>query len=514
MRTVNSMRNIIYAISGQSISIIINFISRSIFIKILGEYFLGLNGLFLNVISVLSLAEMGIGSAIIYGLYEPLVNGDNRKVSKLVRFYKKAYKKIGIIVSVMGLLLVPLLKYIVKDTNGLNENYIRIIFILFLINTVITYFYSYKRTLLIADQKAYVDTLYKYSFFIVLNIIQIIILVLTKNYILYLIAQICITFVENYRVARKVNEIYPWLELEKEELEREEKNKLVKNVKALLLHKIGGVLVLSTDNIIISSFVGIIWVGIYSNYLLVTSAINSIIGQVFVALTGSVGNLTNSESKEKAYEIYKVINLINYWIVAVCSICVYININDFINIWIGEEFILSSYIVLIICANFYITGMRKAVSVYKDTYGLFYQDRYKAIVEGILNIIISVVLAIKLGLSGVLLGTLISSILTCFWIEPYVLFKYGFKIKLKNYMKKYLMNLVLAIIVGGVSYFLCSFIVVDSWWKLIFKAGISFIVVNISIVLVYFNTKEFRYIRGIVKGLINREKVKGKIVNE
>ena len=494
MRTVNSIRNIIYSVSGQFISILINFISRSIFIKILGEYFLGLNGLFINIISVLSLAEMGIGSAIIYGLYEPLAKDDKDKVRKLIKFYKKAYRNIGIVVFFLGIIIVPFLNFIVKDKSGLKGNGIEIIFILFLINTVITYFYSYKRTLLIADQKSYIDNIYKYLYFTILNVIQIIILVITKNYLLYLIVQILVSFFENYSISKKIDKIYPWIKEEEEELEISEKNKLIKNVKALLLHKIGGTLVLSTDNIIISSFVGIIWVGLYSNYLLVVNAINSIIGQIFIALTGSVGNLTNSETKEKAYEIYKVIYLVNYWIISVCSICIFININDFINIWIGKEYLLSTNVVLIICINFYITGMRKAVSIYKDTYGLFYQDRYKAIVEGILNIVISMAFSIKFGIIGVLLGTLISSILTCFWIEPYVLFKYGFGIKLGEYMKKYIINLLIAIMIGVLIYKICSLVIVDSWFKLILKAIISFVLANLSLVLINLKKKEFKYL--------------------
>lgn len=503
MRVNNSIRNIITALIGQFLGILLSFISRMVFINALGAAYLGVNGLFTNVLSILSLAEMGIGSAIIYSLYRPLAAKDTKEIKALMHFYEAAYRGIGIIIFLLGIGLVPFLDYIIKDQPDIPH--LTFIYFLFLINTVVSYFFAYKRSLIIADQKNYITTIYRYGFYIILNIIQIGILLTTKKFILFLIAQIVITLLENLMVARKADKMYPFLKMgEKVKLDKTSRREITKNVKAMMCHRIGGVVVNGTDNILISSFVGVIWVGLYSNYFLITNALNIIIGQVFSAITASVGNLNVLESKEKSYYMYKRVLLINFWIAGFCGISLWILFNPFISLWIGKEYLFEDGLVLIIIFNFYIMMVRKTTLVYRDAMGLFWHDRYKPIFEAVINIIVSVLLAPKLGIAGVFIGTFISTMTTAFWVEPYILYKYGFEMKVRNYFFRYIKYTAIILAAGIVTHQISTVFTTVTWMSLFGRAAVCVIVPNLIFLVCFYRTDEFKYFCNLFKGIVGK----------
>lgn len=261
----------------------------------------------------------------------------------------------------------------------------------------------------------------------------------------------------------------------------------------MLMHKIGGIIVSSTDNIILSTFVNLSAVGLYSNYYLIISALNTIFGQLFNSLTASVGNLFATESKEKCYFIFKNIFFLNFVVYSISSICLVNLFNPFIELWIGKKYFLSQNIVLILVVNFYIAGMRKSVLTFKEAAGLFYNDRWKSVVEAIVNLIFSLILVKKMGIFGVFLGTFISSITVCNWVEPYVLFKYGFKLKLSKYFKKYFQYSLFTVIVGGITYFLCSSIKFNLFFSFVIKTVTCLVVPNIFFYCFYHKSEEFQY---------------------
>lgn len=501
MRTYNSLKNICVAMIGQILSIIINFIARAIFIKILGSEYLGINGLFTNILSILSLAEMGIGTAIIYKLYKPLAEGDEYRTSALMNFYSKAYQRIGVLILILGILLLPILPYFIKDNQGISN--ISFIYILFLINTVVSYFFAYKRSIIIADQRNYITTIYKYAFYILLNIVQILLLILTKNYIYFIVTQIIITISENIMISLKADKMYPFLKENKNiSLNVEDSRKIIKDVKALICHKIGGVIVGGTDNIIISSIVGIKWVGLYSNYNLIISALATIIGQIIGGVTSSIGNLNAIDSKEKSYEMYENILFFYFWLIGFCVICLWILFNPFINLWIGEHYVISRNLVLLIIINFYISQMRMPTLIYKETMGLFWQDRYKPLFESVINIIVSIVLAKRIGIAGVFIGTMISSITTAFWIEPYVLYKYGFKKNVYSYFIKFIKYTSIIIITCSFTDYISSMFNATTLITLICKMIICLIVPNIIFIICFYRTREFKYFRNLTKNIL------------
>lgn len=451
MRTENSIKNLIYAFSGQAIGIIVNLITRFVFIQFLAQEYLGIDGLFTNILSILSLVELGIGPAMTFSLYKPLAQKDEKKISALMNLYKNSYNVVGVLIIVIGLAITPLLPMFINQMPNISQ--INVIYLLFVLNSGFSYFYAYKRSLIIADQKKYIATFYRYLFFVILNICQIVILMITKNYLLFLMAQILFTVIENIAISKKTQKLYPFLKnYKKENLEKETKKEISRNIFAMTIHKIGGVVVKSTDNIILSKFVGLAPVAIYSNYYLIINALNTVLMQVFNSITASVGNLNVTENKNKLNDIFEKVFFINFWIYSFSSICLYILLNHFINIWVGDNYLFNISIVSIIVINFYITGMRNTVLTYRDALGLYWQDRYKAIFESIINIVASIVFVKMYGTFGVFLGTFISSVTTCLWVEPFILYKYGLKNKVSKYFLKYFVYTIVFLIVGLITY--------------------------------------------------------------
>lgn len=491
-RTRNSLLNFLCAFIGQTLGLIVSFVARIFFIKILGSEYLGLNGLFTNILTVLSLAELGIGNAITYSLYKPLANHDTKKSKALMELYRKIYIIVGIVILILGVSLTPFLSLFINEKPNVEN--IELIYILFVLNTAISYFYSYKRNLIIADQNRYVATIYRYSVYCVLNIVQIIYLLLRKNYIGFLLLQILATITENLLVSFKADKMYPYLKSKnKTVLDVATKNEIVKNTKAMMMHKIGGVVVNSTDNIILAKFVSITAVGLYSNYYLIINALNMVLGQIFTSLLSSIGNLCVNSDIKKQYDTFNKIDFLTFWVSCFAAVCLLCLFNPFIALWVGNDYLFSYDIVLILVINFYITMMRQSVLTFREAMGLFYKDRYKALLESFINIIMSIILAIKFKTFGVFLGTFISSVTTCLWIEPYILYKYGFKQKVGIYFKIYIKRLLLLIGLALITCLACSVVKKVGYVWFLLRLLICLVVPNFILYIVYRNSKEFKY---------------------
>lgn len=503
MRTESSIKNLIFAFGGQIIGIIISLISRLVFVKILSYEYLGLSGLFSNILAMLSLMELGVGSAMAYSLYKPLEQDDKEKIKSLMNLYKIIYRVIGTLIFVVGVFITPFLNLFIENIPDIKD--INLIYILFVANTAVSYFYSYKRTLIISAQKRYIATFYKYLFYFLLNVSQIVILLITKNYILFLVTQVILTLLENIMISKKTDVLYPYLkEKNVQKLDEDTKGEIKKNIIAMIGHKIGGVIVNSTDNIIISKFVGLAEVGIYSNYYLITNALNTIASQIFNSIVASVGNLVATEDKDKTYEVFKKVFFLNFWIYGFASICLIVLFNDFIALWLGEAYTFSMTIVLIIVINFYVTGMRKAVLTFRDAMGLYWPDRYKPLFESVINLVVSIILVKKIGVLGVFIGTFVSSITTCFWIEPYILYKHGLKKNVVNYAKKYALYTIITVVIATLLSIICSYFKAINIINFIIKMLICIILFNLIFIVIFFKTDEFKYYKNLFLKMLNR----------
>lgn len=503
-RTENSIKNILYTSFGQVFAIIISLIARFCFVKVLTSEYLGLNGLFSNVLSVLSLMDLGIGPAMAYSLYKPLANNDNEQIKAIMNVYKKFYIIIGCLILLVGVCLIPILPNLISTDTSVVEN-LNTIYILFLLNSGVSYFFSYKKTLLTSDQKNYIVASYHYVVYFLLNLSQIIVLFATKNYILFLILQIISTLTENILISQKVDKMYPYLnEKNVEKLNPKIKKEITKNVRAMTMHKIGSIVVTATDNLIISKYVGLVAVGLYSNYYLITSNLKKIITQIFDSLIASVGNLSTTKNEEKMYDVFQKTFFINFLIYSFCSICLIVLFNDFIVLWVGKNYLFDILTVLVIVANFYVTGMRKTVLLFRDALGLYWYDRYKPFFEAVINLVTSIFLSIHLGVIGVFLGTLISTMTTCFWVEPLVLYKHGLHRKFTNYLKVYVNYLSCTIGIGSLTYLIANIFDFNIYISFIYKMVICLIIPTSCYYILFRKTENFNYIQALIIKIISK----------
>ena len=515
MRTENSIKNAIVSVILNLVSIIIGFVAQRIFIKILGTEYLGINGLFSNVLSMLSIVELGIGSAIIYNLYKPIAEKDEEKVKSLMQFYKVSYRYIALAITIIGILIIPFLKRIVGDVN-IPENII-LIYALFLIDIIASYLLTYKRSILYANQKTYIINIVHICYLIVMNAFQLIILSITHNYILYLIVKILFRILENIVITIIANKKYPYIKDKNIKLlEKETKKNILTKVKGLVYHKIGGFIVLGSDNIIISYFLGVETVGLYSNYHLIIQAINNLFTQVFNSLTATIGNLLIENDKEKSYGVYKSMLFLNSWIFAFgCSglSCI---MEPFITVWIGTEFILPFEVLIVLVINFYIQGMRRTNNTFKEAAGIFYEDRFVPIMESVVNIIASVILVKIFGLLGVFLGTIISTFILFFYSYPKFVYMPLFNKNYRNYIKDFMTYLIVAFISTFLSYLAISYIHISNVYiQIIINLILVCIIPNFIHILFFYKTKEFKYCKSIIMNLLNKlKKNKNYIIKE
>lgn len=504
MRVQNSIRNMFFGLTGQIVSMLMSFIVRTTFIYSLGVEYLGIEGLFTSILIMLSLANLGFDTALIYSLYTPLQKKDIRKIQALMNLYKKAYRIIGVIVLAIGLSLIPFLPYIMNGKTSIPN--INFIFLLFLLNSVSSYFLAYKHSIIVADQKNYIISKIHSVFIIISNFFQIILLITLTNYIAVLILQLLFRILENIYISKKANKLYPYLEEDSNlKLSIKEKKLFFESLYSILLYKISGVVINGTDNIIISLYIGVTYVGIYSNYFLIISTVSTFVGHIFYSITASVGNLNTTENTKRKYFIFRVLNFSNFWIFGFCSVCLWNLINPFIVIWLGQEFVFSKLIVLAIIINFFTAGMQNACTTFRETTGLFKIGKYRPIIAATINIIVSIILAKQIGIAGIFLGTVISRLCTYFWYDPYIIFRHVFLEPVKTHFIKYtyftLLVLFFLIITDwiGSNIFDNSLIV-----NFLFRGAVCLIIPNLIIYLIFRKTEEFRYVLDIIKGILYR----------
>ncbi|EOU2062761.1 O-unit flippase, partial [Clostridium perfringens] len=500
MRTKKAIINSSVNIISFLISFVPNLIIRRIFMETLGNDMLGLNSLYTNIIGWLSIIEMGIGSAIIYLLYKPFVNNDKKSIRAYIKFYGWFYKIIGFIILILGILIIPFLKYFIK--GQINIKMASLVFLLFLINSFITYLFSNRLCILNVAQEDYKITIGITTSKLIIAIFQIIMFKIYPSFILFILIQLIINFIYFWMMNLYVTKCYPWLNQGNEKIEYNEKKELMKNIRAMFMHKIGSLVVNSTDNIVISKFVGLGALANYTNYQIIISALQSIVSQGLSGLTSSIGNMIASENKEQWYETYKKIFFINFWIVSFITISLYNTLNQFVMIWMGKDFLLDKLTFVVILINMYFSSMRGSVEQFKNASGNFYQDRYAAIFESLINLISSLILVNKIGISGVFIGTLISNFTVVFWTKPYVVYKYVFNKNLIEYFKLYFRYLAISVIPLIITNYLTSaFKVKFNFISFLINCIINIVVINIIYICIFFKTNEFRYYVSLLKGI-------------
>jgi len=509
MRTENSIKNSISAVISNVFVMLLGFLIQTVFVKTLGKEYLGVVGLFNNIISCLAIVELGIGPAIVSNLYKPLAEGDEEQIKTLLQYYKKCYTGIGFLVLIIGVAIMPLLKFFVKTTAEFNNfGGIYFIFLLFVADSAISYFYSYKRSIIQADQKSRVINNAHLVCYTLMIALQALVLILTKNYILFLVLKIVFRFLENLILSYYVDKNYKFLKGTAKKIEKQVKVNVFKKVKGLIYHKVGVYVVSGTDNIIISAFLGVGLVGIYSNYYLIINSLYTLYCQIFASIMASVGNLIFTETKERNYNIYKKVMFLDFWIYGFSSAAIFCMMTPFVNVWLGKDFLLSTEILAILVINFYTLGMRSSIGIFKEAAGIFHEDRFIPICEAIINIAASLIFVKFLGLFGVFLGTLCSSLIAIFYSLPHYVFKPIFGQKKRYYYLLYFKYIFIAAIgvlgTVGVYKLILALAPVSGLLSLCVSIIVSLIVPNTIFILLLGRTEEFKYFKNIAFSKLRR----------
>lgn len=511
-RVQNSLMNMISGFVYRILIMFTAFAVRTVFIRCLNEEYLGVNGLCSNILSMLSLAELGFGNAMVYSMYRPLAEKDYRKLQQLMGLYRKVYAIIGTVILIAGLGLIPFLGNLIKDAPDIKG--LTFYYVLFLLDSVGSYwFFAYRNSLLQADQKAYVISNYTSVCNMIKSVFQILSLIEFHNFTIYLIIQIGCTIGQNVFLAIKVNREYPVFSRNtKNKLSPKETKKIFKDVKALMLSKISHVTLNSTDNIIISTFVGFKWVGIISNFYMITEAITGLLTQITGSLQASIGNYFAQENEKNGYKLFQRIEFLNYWLYGFCMISLIVLLNPFITIWIGKQFTLRETTVVILSINFFIAGFMNTLWTFRSTLGLFTQGQYRPLIVSSLNIGLSIGLSYVWGITGVLAATAISRALVNLWYDPLVLHMDGFHKSVIPFYKGYIMRLMVLILItiGMIGLSKIIFINGVTWRKFFVMMCFVAIIPNIIFVTLFHKTEEFQYFQDLLTNRILKSICKNK----
>ena len=503
-RTKNATRNILYGVILKIYQLLGPFILRTIFIYTLGMQYLGLNSLFTSILSVLNLAELGVGSALVFSMYKPIAENDTEKICALMNLYKLYYRIIGLVILVIGLVLVPFIPNLISGSVPEDVN----IYVLYLMNlcaTVLSYWmFAYKTCLFGAHQRNDVTSKVSMISSTLQYIVQAILLVIIPNYYLYLLITIATQIFNNVYAAYKCNKMYPnykaWGKLPKSEVKT-----INGKVRDLFTAKLGSVVVDSADTIVISTFLGLTTLAIYNNYFYIMSSIFGFVTIIFNACTAGVGNSLLVETEEKNYNDLKKFLYIICWIASVCTCCLLALYQPFMEIWVGKKLMLSFNMVICICIYFFIRNINTLINMYKDAAGMWHEDKWRPLVVALSNLGLNVIMVQYIGLFGILLSTILTmAFIGMPWLI-YNLFTVIFKRNALEFVFKMLFYGIVAFVMCIITYTIFSQIITIGIVGFIVKGIVIFVIANILFVIATFFLPEFNETKQLIKKILKRK---------
>lgn len=520
MRRSNSIKNIATGWGFSLVTTVTGFVSRTVFIAVLGKTFLGLSGLFANVLTMLSLSELGFGTAMVFALYKPLAEHDTEAVKSLMRFYERAYRMVGIGVAVLGAIIAPFLPLLIKEHASIQNLYW--IYGIYVFNSAYTYFFSYKRALMSANQKGYQITLITTVTKLLTNGLQIAILlgmrfVLSGGatdlsrwqstiFIVYLLVQTAVSVGENLYVNAFIDRRNPFLrDRHVQALDPDTHRSIIKNVQALVYHKLGDFCLYATDNIFVSAFLNLQYVGILYNYTMITSTLSAFVANLFNGLSASLGNLVAKENEEKRLQVFDVMLFVSMWIYGAMSVALLCVLTPIIQLWVGPDYLLGRVAVAVMSMNFYLTGLRIPFMTIKNAAGIYRQDRFVPVVQSIVNIAFSIALARPLGVAGVLLGTTIGNLSLSMWYRPILVYRLVFGRSAGEYFRKTILGSLFVLFWAAACFWACQQFRLDNrWLDFLARFAIATLLPNALALALFRRRPEYHAARGLVLGVFNR----------
>ena len=515
MRGEKLFKNTVIGVLSQAVSALTAAVVHLVFIRFMIKEYLGAKSLFSNILDFLSLAELGIGLVLVYSMYQPLAEKNERKLIALTRFYRKAYHLIAAMLFGSGLCLMPFLSFFIENMDEVPNA--RFIFFLYLVSSASSYLFVYKQSVLNADQRIYITHLFSLFFSIVQCVLQILILISgsPNRFFYYLIVQTALVVFKNFLLTRKAEQLYPFLNSrEKILLTKDEKKAIYKNVFAMFNHRVGAVVLGSTDNLLISKFIGIVYCGFYGNFKMIVNLMTSFISQFFNAMLSSVGNMSAMESKDTVYKTFKYLHFLSFWMYTFCTVA-FIELANPVLMQVltlmGVKDVLSYGFtfptVLMIGLNFYVIGIRKVPLTFKEAMGLLWYDRYKPIVEAVINIVVSIAAIQSMGIAGIFFGTIFSMVVTSLWVEPLVLFRHGLKRSMGEFWVKESVYLTFSGAMIALTHYADIWLVenrlgLTGWGEILAKLGICILLPNALTAICFCRMKEYSELFGALNHII------------
>ncbi len=498
-------RNIAFGYAGTLITAVLGFVLKQVFIANLDETLLGVNGLYTGVLSMLNMAELGIGTALNYSLYGPVARGETEKIKSYMLMYKRAYRTIAMVVAVIGLLVTPFLKYIIREPGDNTLRDLTLYYLIFLFNTVSTYFVSYKYSLVNAEQKNYIQTNVITMTKFVTVLLQMLVLVTTKNFYWFLLTDAAVQLIQKVFVNAYLNRLYPYLlDRNVTPLSKEETGDIWTKTRALVWHRVGDAARLQTDSIIISSFIAVAVAGVVDNYNQVIITIGNFVTIIFNSVISSFGNLIATESKEKQFDMFSIYRFLASWIYGFATVAFLLMLTPFVRLWLGDAWVLPAISVQLILLDFYFKGERLVLSNFKTAAGVFEQDKYLAMIQGAVNLVLSIVLVQKIGLPGIYIGTVVSGLIANI-TKPIIIYRVCFDKGAGHYFLDSLRYILVTLVLLAGLYAVVTPLLAEVTIPKFLLGGILVtLVYNGAFVLLFHRTKEFAYLLEIVKRKIGK----------
>ena len=470
-----SLLNVGISITFRILLLISNLLVRRYLISYIGNEVNGLNSLYVSILDVLSVAELGVGSAITFCMYKPIVEGDNDKVSALYGLFTKLYLIIGGIILVCGCAVMPLLKFLAKDYQTLDVN-LYLTFGLMLASVVLTYVFSSKTSLINAYKNNYITSSISSVGMLLQCGLQIAAIIVFKSFEWFLASRIIAVALQWCATEIVARIKHGSIIKNKQKIDAESKKEVTKNVKAMFMHRIGGVLVNTADSIIISAFIGVAILGKYSNYTITMSAMVSVLVLCFQPLTSVIGHMCVEEDKEHVQKYANFFHTFNFILGIIFFLGYYAVIDNFVDIFFGANLEMAKSVSFVITLNYFIQFMRQSVLLFRDATGTFYYDRWKPLIEGTVNVVLSIVFVLvfpkEYNVVGVIVATIITNVFICHIVEPHVLYKYALQKSTKDYyLRNYIYIAIFGIALIGLHY--CMISSENRWVELFANGGIS-----------------------------------------
>lgn len=496
LRTANAKKNIAISVTSKIVTILLSFVVRTAFIQYLDKELLGLNYVFANIFTLLSMAELGLETAMNINFYQPVSENNYEKIAELMAFYKILYRIVALVITILGLFCVPILPYLTDTT--IEFRVVVIYYIIFLISSALSYLVSYKSIIIHASQKNYLITNIEIVVKILQSILQIIIMMAFKSFFIYLVLNFLMVLTRNMLISHCANKNFSYIN-NGGNLQKDEIKKIFSDFSSVFLYKASWSLFSGTDSILISVLVSTVAIGLYSNYLLVISGIEGFIAIIFSSLNPSIGNLAVLESSKSQYKIFRTMQLVSLVICGVVCVNLYFLLDDFIVLWIGNEYLINRSTVIVLILNvFYNTSMRPVWS-FQEGAGIFKNIKYIMLITAVLNLLLSIILGIPLGVTGILLATFISQMLTSAWLEPFKLFKSCFKVSCKVYYFDIILNGIIVVFSIFILNFVLQYYQAITFTNLIIKGFIVTVTMLIIYFIRYYKTEEFKTLMSKIK---------------